>query len=88
MKIITTLTLYKQKIRVQITIILNFNCLKNCKNIKTFSRKKKIKRLLFYKNYNHVIDIITKLLFNSLYNLFNIKLIILKNYLNDILIKD
>ena len=49
---------------------------------------KKINRLFFYKERNYVIDIITKLFFNLLYNLFNIELIILRIYLDNILAKD
>ena len=45
-------------------------------------------RLSSYKNRDYIIKIIVALLFNSLYNLFNIKLIALRSYLNDTLIKE
>ena len=48
----------------------------------------KINRLSFYKKYNYIIKNIMKLLFNLLYNLFNMKLIKLRRYLNNVLIKN
>ena len=46
---------------------------------------KKIKRLLSYKSRDYAIEIIIKLLFDLLYNLFNIELTTLRDYLNNIL---
>ena len=44
--------------------------------------------LLSYKSYDYISKTIIDLLFNSLYNLFNIKLIILRSYFNDTLTKE
>ena len=46
------------------------------------------KLLKEFKKYNYIIKIITKSLFNLLYNLFIIKLTKLRYYLNNILIKN
>ena len=45
-------------------------------------------RLSSYKKRNYIIKIIMKLLFNLLYNFFIIKLIELRRYLNNVLIKN
>ena len=58
--------------------------LKKYKNI--FSIKK-VKRLLFYKNRDYIIETIIELLFDLLYNLFNIELTTLRDYLDNILEK-
>ena len=43
------LMLCKRKVRAQIMILLNFNCLKNCRDIKTFFRKKKLNDYYYIK---------------------------------------
>ena len=68
-------------------IIIIIKLLKELKKYKDIFLIKKVNRLSFYKKYNYIIKIITKSLFNLLYNLFNIKLTKLRRYLNDILIK-
>ena len=49
---------------------------------------KEVSQLLLYKNYDYIIKTIAKLLFNLLYNLFNIELIALKIYFNKALAKN
>ena len=48
---------------------------------------KSVDKLLMYKNNDHAIEIIAKSSYKSLYNLSNTKLTILKQYLNNVLIK-
>ena len=68
--------------------IIIFKLLKELKKYKNIFLIKKISRLSFYKKCNYAIKIMTKLLFNLLYNLSNIELTKLKRYLNDILAKN
>jgi hypothetical protein len=49
---------------------------------------KSINRLFLHEKHNHAIEIIVKSSYNLLYNLLNIKLMILKQYLNDVLTKE
>ena len=48
----------------------------------------KVERFLSYKSRDYVIETTTKLLFDLLYNLFNIELTTLRNYLDNILQKE
>ena len=68
--------------------IIIVKLLKELKKYKDIFLIKKANRLSFYKKRDYAIKIITKSLFNSLYNLFNIKLAKLKYYLDDILTKN
>ncbi len=45
-------------------------------------------KLFLHENHDHAIKIIAESLYELLYNLLNIKLMILKQYLNDILVKE
>ncbi len=45
-------------------------------------------KLSLHEDHDHAIEIIAKLLYESLYNLLNIKLVTLKQYLNDVLAKE
>ena len=65
-----------------------FKLLKKLKKYENIFSIKKASRLFSYKERDYIIDIIIKLLFNFLYNLFNIELIILRIYLNNILTKN
>ena len=47
-----------------------------------------INKLLLYENHDHAIEITAKSSYESLYNLLNIKLATLRQYLNDILAKE
>lgn len=49
---------------------------------------KNIEKLLLHKNHDHVINITAKSSYDLLYNLLNIELTILKQYLNDVLTKE
>jgi len=49
---------------------------------------KSINKLLLHENYDHAIEITAKLSYESLYNLLNIKLATLRQYLNDVLAKE
>ncbi len=47
-----------------------------------------VDKLLLHENHDHAIEITAKSSYESLYNLLNIKLMILKQYLNDVLVKE
>jgi hypothetical protein len=47
-----------------------------------------INRLSLHEEHNHAIKIIAELLYNSLYNLSNTEFMILKQYLNNVLMKE
>jgi len=49
---------------------------------------KNVNKLLLHEEYNHAIEIIAESLYDSLYNLSNIKLATLRQYLNDVLAKE
>ena len=61
--------------------------LEQLKKYKNIFSIEKVERLLSYKNRDHAIETIIELLFDLLYNLFNIELIALRSYLDDILAK-
>ncbi len=48
---------------------------------------KKVNKLSLHKDHDHAIETTTKLSYELLYNLLNIKLTILKQYLNNVLMK-
>ncbi len=45
-------------------------------------------KLLLHENHDHAIEIIAKLSYKSLYNLLNTELTTLRQYLNDVLVKE
>jgi len=47
-----------------------------------------VDKLLLHEKYDYAIKIITELLYNLLYNLLNMKLTTLRQYLNDVLAKE
>ncbi len=47
-----------------------------------------INKLLLHENHDHAIEITAESLYESLYNLLNTELMILKQYLNDVLAKE
>jgi len=49
---------------------------------------KNVDKLSLHENHDHAIEITAKLLYNSLYNLLNTELMILKQYLNNVLTKE
>jgi len=49
---------------------------------------KSVNRLLLHEEHDHAIEIIVEFSYNLLYNLSNIKLMILRQYLNDVLAKE
>ena len=71
-----------------ININIVFKLLKKLREYENMFFIQKTNRLSFYKNRDYIIEIITKSLFDLLYNLFNIELTKLKHYLNDVLTKN
>ncbi len=49
---------------------------------------KNVDKLLLHENYDHAIEITAKSSYESLYNLLNTELTILRQYLNDVLAKE
>jgi len=49
---------------------------------------KNVNKLLLHENHNHAIEITAKLSYESLYNLLNTELVILRQYLDDVLAKE
>jgi len=47
-----------------------------------------VNKLLLHENYDHAIEITAESLYESLYNLLNTELATLKQYLNDVLVKE
>jgi len=49
---------------------------------------KSVNRLFLHEKHNHAIEIIVESLYDLLYNLSNIKLMTLRQYLNNVLVKE
>jgi len=58
------------------------------KEYKDIFLTKSINKLFLYKEHDHAIEITAQLLYNLLYNLLNMKLATLGQYLNDVLAKE
>ena len=71
----------------EIDIIVISKISKSLKDYINIFLKKEIERFSSYKERDYIIKTTLKSLFNSLYNLSNTKLVILRNYFNDTFVK-
>jgi len=89
----------KSIIEHQVKVMNNvMNCITNAFKMQTlFIELKKyenvfliksVNKLLLHENHDHAIEIIAKSSYKLLYNLLNTELMILRQYLNDVLVKE
>jgi len=90
----------KLTVEHQVKALLNnmMNCITNAleiqilfiklKEYKDVFSTKSVNKLFLHEEHDHAIEITAKLLYDLLYNLSNTELMTLKQYLNDVLVKE